>query len=129
MAQLYLLFNHTLTREQQCCARSELGVEKIVDPPPHIRALWANIPAGQAAIRPALTPVFAWIDQEIAPGDFLLVQGDFGACWLVAKYAEQHGIVPVYATTRREATERHTGDNQIEITHTFRHVRFRQYGK
>ncbi len=129
MADLYLLFNHNLTREQQQGARRELNVENIISPPAHVKRIWGAIPPEKESIRPALTPVFAWIDHELSPGDFLLIQGDFGACWLVAKHAAQAGIIPLYATTRREAEERHATDNGVKITHTFRHVRFRQYGK
>ena len=129
MADLYLLFNHSLTRQQEQSAYQELGVRHIHKPPPEIRRLWAAIPPRQKELRPILTPVFSWMDQELSPGDFLLVQGDFGACCLVADHAERAGIIPVYATTHRQAKERHTRHGQVKIEHTFEHIRFRRYGR
>ncbi|MFP7756017.1 CRISPR-associated protein Csx20 [Thermodesulfobacteriota bacterium B35] len=129
MSDLFLLFNHRLTAAQEEDARQELGVERIVTPPEDVRRCWGEIPPEPESIRPALAPVFSWIDNEIPEGSFLLVQGDFGACFLVVLHAAGRGITPVYSTTRREAVEQHTDDNTIRLTHTFRHVRYRIYGR
>ncbi len=129
MPDLFLLFNHTLTDMQQQLARSELGVNRIVTPPADISHLWAGIPPQPDAIRDILQPIFSWIDQQASTGDFLLVQGDFGACWLVLEHIQSTGILPVYATTDRKAVERKIDNNTVQLTHTFSHVRFRQYGQ
>ncbi|WP_456386753.1 CRISPR-associated protein Csx20 [Desulfolithobacter sp.] len=129
MQDLYLLFNHRLTSHQAEQAKQELGVDNIIEPPDNITRLWANIPPEPESIRPVLEPVFTWIDNEIRAGSFLLVQGDFGACFLVINHAAAKGITPVYSTTRREAAEQHTDDKTVRLAHTFRHVRFRIYGR
>jgi hypothetical protein len=129
MPDLFLLFNHLLTDSQADQARQELGVENITVPPDDISSCWANIPPEPASIRNVLEPVFSWIDTNISAGDYLLVQGDFGACYLVLEHISNCEIVPVYATTRREAVEQRMDDNTVRLTHTFRHVRFRIYGQ
>lgn len=58
-----------------------------------------------------------------------MIQGDFGACYLVVRYCFEHGYVPVYSTTERNALEKHRGNNQVELTHRFQHVKFRKYGE
>ena len=61
--------------------------------------------------------------------DFVLIQGDFGACYLMVNFALESGLVPVYSTTRREAVEEYGENGSIRITHHFRHVMFREYGE
>lgn len=129
MADLFLLFNHLLTDGQSGQARQELGVDKIIDPPPDISRLWADIPPEPESIGDILEPVFPWIDNHISEGDFLLVQGDFGACYLILQYISSSGIIPVYSTTMRQASENRLDDNTVHLTHTFHHVRFRRYGQ
>lgn len=128
MADMYLLFNHTISPEQEREARQVLGIHAIHEPPANIRALWAGIPPGPDSLRPVLAPVFSWIESTIQPGDFLLVQGEFGATCLVVRHARQLGIIPIYATTRRQAEEQRLADGSIRLVHTVRHVRFREYG-
>jgi hypothetical protein len=129
MPDLFLLFNHLLTDTQADQAREELGVRNIVVPPEEISLLWSNVPPEPDSIRNYLEPVFSWISAAVSPGDFLLVQGDFGACHLVLEHLSGSRITPVYATTRRQAVEQRMDDNTVRLTHTFRHVRFRIYGR
>jgi hypothetical protein len=126
---LYLLFNHRLTVAQDRDARQTLGVEKIVAPPDHIRRLWAQIPPEVDDPATFLAPVLQWLTDAPRRGDYLLVQGDFGATCLVVKRALLRGIIPVYSTTRREAVEHRYPDGRIELQHTFCHVRYRRYSQ
>ncbi len=128
MADLFLLFNHRLTETQARQAERELGVQHITHPPERISRLWSNVPPEPETIRGYLQPVFDWIDTTVGAGDFLLIQGDFGACHLVLAHISGSGIIPVYATTERRAIERRLADDTVQLTHTFRHVRFRIYG-
>ncbi len=129
MADLFLLFNHSLTNIQAEQAKQELGVRKIHKPPPDISQLWANIPPDPESINDFLAPVFAWIDDKMAAGDFILVQGDFGACYLTIRHVSGSGVIPVYSTTERRAKEKQLDDGSVQLTHTFQHVRFRKYGQ
>ena len=129
MPDLFLLFNHLLTDVQADQARQELGVENIVVPPDEVSLCWADIPPEPESIRDVLEPVFSWIDGNLTAGDFLLVQGDFGACHLVLKHISDTDIMPVYATTRRQAVEKRIDDDTVQLTHKFSHVRYRTYGQ
>ena len=61
--------------------------------------------------------------------DYVLVQGDFGACCLMVDYARRLGLLPIYSTTRREVHEECLKDGSIRLVRSFRHVRFREYGQ
>lgn len=126
---LYLIFNHTFTPAQEADARAALGVERIETMPAAAVAAWGDVPAGAPAIWDHLAPVRDWLRERAAPGDFVLIQGDFGACFLMVRFAFENGFNPIYATTRREATEETQPDGSVRLTHRFRHVRFRAYGK
>ncbi|SHF33153.1 hypothetical protein SAMN02745206_01774 [Desulfacinum infernum DSM 9756] len=128
MPSLLVLFNHTLTEQQLHDAENSLGITRFVEPPPSVRALWSSIPADAEALEPLLEPVRRWIDAAAVPGDHVLVQGDFGATYLMVNHCLERGLVPVYATTRRKATEELLPDGSVRLTHNFEHRRFRRYG-
>ena len=73
-------------------------------------------------------PVKKWLVAHARPGDFVLIQGDFGACFLMAVFSMDNGLVPLYSTTRRHAAEELQTDGRVKLIHHFRHERFRRYG-
>lgn len=129
VAKLYLLFNHQITAAQRNMAKSQLAVSEIHCPPEELQQLWANLPPEATSLSPLLQPVYAWLGSVARGGDFVLVQGDFGACYLVAAYCLARGFVPIYSTTHRCAEEQRLEDGTIRLTHRFSHVIFRQYGE
>jgi hypothetical protein len=126
--KLFHIFNHTLTDAQVDDAREHLGVECIVSPPERLQNLWRQVPADLEGIDGYLAPVKDWLAAEGRPGDFVLVQGDFGATWIMVNHAFKLGLVPVYSTTERQAEETITGDGAVRLVHHFQHRRFRRYG-
>ncbi len=126
--QLLLLFNHTLTAAQQRDARASLAIDCLVAMPPAVSVIWGQVPSDTPAISAHLQPVRRWLRQQANPGDYVLIQGDFGACFLMVNFVLERGLIPVYATTRREAVESHQSDGSVKTMHHFRHQRFRKYG-
>ncbi|WP_373500891.1 CRISPR-associated protein Csx20 [Desulfococcus sp.] len=125
---LLLIFNHTFTETQKADALASLGVNRIVMPPEHIQAVWGQIPPDLPALSDYLAPVREWIVKQAKPGDHVLVQGDFGACYLMVQVAYEKGLIPVYSTTRREALETVQPDGTIKMVHHFKHQMFRRFG-
>jgi hypothetical protein len=64
-------------------------VERIVFLPPDLQDLWSNIPPDRPAIRDYLQPIRVWLQGEATSGDYVLIQGDFGACWLMVNFSLQ----------------------------------------
>jgi len=127
-AALYLLFNHELTSLQKKEALTSLRVERIQDPPSDIKALWRNIPPDITQIDSYLQPIKDWLGTHSTEGDLALIQGDFGACFLIVNFALERGLIPMYSTTARKAVEEYGEDGSVKITHNFRHRIFRRYG-
>lgn len=125
---LFLIFNHQFTATQEKDARVSLGVEKIVEMPDEIRELWGNLPPERPDLKGYLEPVRAWLIRNARVGDLVLIQGDFGACYLMVRFACGIGVEAIYSTTSRVAVEEHQPDGSVRMTHHFRHVRFRRYG-
>lgn len=126
---LLLLFNHEPTPVQLVDAVQSLGVLVVKRPPEDIRLLWCSVPPDLSGIREYLRPVSRWIFTTGSPGDFVLIQGDFGATWLMVHYTKKKGMIPVYSTTERITTEKMKEDGTVKLYHEFKHVRFRRYGK
>jgi hypothetical protein len=129
MADLYLIFNHRITRLQEEDAKISLRVGRIVDLPEGLKATWNQIPPDLEGIASWLEPIRTWLASSAKRGDYVLIQGDFGACHLMVGFATEMGLIPVYSTTRREALEEHGDDGSVKMTHRFEHQRFRRYGK
>jgi len=125
---LLLVFNHKLTPHQRNEAYDALGVNEIVSLSPDLQNLWSFVPPDLPEIAGYIRPIHDWVSSNGSVGDFILIQGDFGACYLTVQFAFEQGLVPVYSTTQRNAVEEHDGDGTVRITHAFRHQAFRKYG-
>ena len=129
MPDLFLLFSHTITVAQEKQARQELGVKRIISPPDSIRSLWAALPPETSSLSPVIEPVISWLESNSKAGDYVLIHGDFGACYLLVQYCLDMGRIPLYSTTERKAIETRQDNGTVQLTHTFCHVRYREYGK
>ncbi|MEW6673472.1 MAG: CRISPR-associated protein Csx20 [Thermodesulfobacteriota bacterium] len=124
---LYLLFNHQLTDIQKADAHASLAVQCIIDLPLDLKQLWRQMPPDMPEIDAYLAPIKAWLSEQTSSGDYVLIQGDFGACYIMVNFAFELGLVPVYSTTRREALENHEPDGAVSLRHQFRHRIYRKY--
>lgn len=129
MSAMFLLFNHSITPLQEEDACRSLHVGRIVESPPVVKAIWSQIPADLSTLSTYLDPVRQWLLREAAGGDFILIQGDFGATFLMVEFARQNALVPLYSTTERTAVENHLEDGSVQLEHHFRHIRYRRYGR
>jgi hypothetical protein len=129
MSTLFLIFNHHFTPEQEADARLSLGVKKIIPLPTELQERWRDIPPILTAIQDYLKPFRVWLSDQTTTGDYALIQGDFGACYLLVRFALKQGLVPVYSTTQREAEEEIQPDGAVTLIHHFQHRIFRRYGE
>ena len=129
MSALFLVFNHDLSQDQEEDARRGLGVDTIHELPESLRKLWGQIPADAEALESIIQPLKDFLGENAGPGDYVLIQGDFGACFLMVNFCQKQDLVPVYATTVRDAVEETDSDGTVRLQHRFRHVRFRPYGQ
>ncbi len=127
MAKLLVIFNHTLTADQEADAHRSLGVTEIVHPPPALSNLWANIPPEPECIDGLLEPLLGRLEENGTVEDYVLIQGEFGATCLLVRHVDGLGMIPVYSTTSRKAFEEVLDNNEVRVSHRFRHVRFRRY--
>ncbi len=124
---LFLIFNHTFTEVQRADALASLGVAFIVEMPVSLKRIWKNIPPDIENIAAYLEPIQTWLKVHAADDDFVLIQGDFGACYLMVNYAFRLGLIPIYSTTDRETEEEYKENGEIKVTHHFQHRIFRRY--
>ena len=128
MSNLFLIFNHEITPRQKEDAYISLGVEPITDLPNDLKELWRQVPPGRSEISGYLGPVKTWLKSQAAKNDYVLIQGDFGACYIMVNFAFEIGLIPIYSTTTRDATEEYDEDGSVRLTHQFKHQAFRKYG-
>ena len=127
MSDLYLMFNHQLTESQEKAAVSQLNISHFFSLPDELQLIWGQIPPELETLTSYLDPLRKWLIYQAKPSDFVLIQGDFGACYLMVAEAFRLKLIPLYSTTKREAVEEHLSDGSVELIHRFNHVIFRKY--
>ena len=65
--------------------------------------------------------------QQCPENDDVLMQGDFGACYIMVSFSFDIGLIPVCLITLSEAVEERSEDGTIKMIHHFRHRMFRRY--
>jgi hypothetical protein len=125
MRKLFVLMNHDILKTQIDEAKNILGAEEIVVLSDEA---WSKIDPNKESIAPDMRLYKERLRQEANEGDFLLVQGDFGATYNMVCFADKHKLIPIYATTLRRSIERISG-GKIITTREFVHARFRLYEK
>ena len=127
MHRMLLLFSHKLTEDQKDDADNALGISEYVVLPVDLQDLWKNIPPTKSLLSDYLKPFRRWIKENASHGDYVLIQGDFGAVYSMINYAFSAGLVPLYATTERESVETRMPDNTVKSERIFKHKMFRRY--
>jgi hypothetical protein len=125
--KMVLLFSHKLTEMQIKEAEDKWQIKKFVYLPQDLQKIWSGIdPAGELDIN-RLNKICEWLTHVSDKGDYLLVQGDFGAVFYIVEYSFRSGRIPIYSTTHREADEIKIDGNRIKKTNLFEHIVFRKY--
>ena len=125
---LFLLFNHRLTKFQENEACTSLGVGHIINLPAALEEIWCQIPPDLPEISGYLAPIKTWLSEQASESDYVLVQGDFGATFIMVNFAFEKGLIPIYSTTLRKAAAEQKADGSVKMVHQFNHQLFRKYG-
>lgn len=123
MKTLFILMNHEILPIQYENAQKTLHVNQTITLSDE---KWSQISPEVDTIQPFLEHYKEQLHKNAKVGDYLLVQGDFGATYHMIRFARLMGIVPIYATTKREATQEIV-DGKVITKREFIHVRFREY--
>ena len=122
----FCLLNHELTANQVKELTGEYGASEIVYPDSDLKKAWSQVAACREIDRGLIARVISWLSAA-GPGDALVVQGEFGATFMVVDYALKHKLLPLHAVTERIASEERNGE-KVSRKYLFEHVCFRKYG-
>jgi hypothetical protein len=128
LPSILFLFNHTPTEIQLEDSRRSLGAKTVRLLPAELQNIWSQIAPQLEGISDWLEPIRRWVVENSQQGDYILIQGDFGATYLMVLFAMQRGLIPIYSTTDREVVEELGPEGSVNLVHRFKHVRFRRYG-
>ena len=126
MTHIYILLNHSLTERQVDELHQSYGNDaQLVYPPETIKIFWSQIPVTSSLPKEPMQEIVKWLSSACA-NDVLLVQGDYGATFMLVDYALKNGLIALYAVTQRVAQEQKNGE-QVMRQYVFEHECFRKY--
>ena len=125
MVKAFCLLNHELTQNQILELKNRFNVENIIYPPEELSRKWSQIPAEKELDKTIIGNVTNWLTAA-NKGDLLIVQGEFGATFMIVDYALKNDLVPLHAVTKRVAVEHRDGE-VVSKQYVFEHVCFRKY--
>ena len=112
-----------MTREQEEDARKNLNIDKFIN---IVDVSWSDIDPSEKSVIKFIETYKNKLKKQAKAGDVLLVQGDFGATYNMIRFAQNMGLIAVYATTNRIVSER-VENGKVVIKREFKHARFREY--
>lgn len=121
--KLFTLLNHTLTPTQKDQLQT-MGITKIIS---ISDKKWSAIPPYLETLDEFLKPYQQTLKAQAQKGDYLLVQGDFGATYQMVNYSKSLELIPIYATTKRISKETTLKNGIIQKQTLFTHCIFRKY--
>ncbi|HAC70494.1 MAG TPA: hypothetical protein DCF41_02105, partial [Arcobacter skirrowii] len=107
-------------------AMKSFGIEEFIYLPKELQELFSNVPNDLKKLSEYLTPIKLFLKQYSKEGDFVLIQGDFGATYILVNFAKSLKLKAVYSTTKR-VTQEFEEDGKIIKKSIFEHERFRDY--
>lgn len=126
MRKLIVLMSHKMTENQKEDAYKTLNVKEILESNQNIKNIWSNIEPKSSLDLSRLDLVIEWIKKNSKSGDYVLVQGEFGATFYIVDYCFKSQLIPIYATSKRQVVEEIQEDKTI-TNRTFKHEGFREY--
>lgn len=126
LSKLFLLFSHAITNKQKKDAETNLNINKIVHLPDELQHKWSNIPANLNSLKEYIQPFKNWLKNNAGQKDYILIQGDFGAVYLIVNWAKKNDLKPIYSTTERISKEQ-VVKGKVKSVKIFEHNRFRKY--
>ncbi|SET13015.1 CRISPR-associated protein Csx20 [Anaerobranca gottschalkii] len=121
-----VITSHRLNDEQILELQSRYKVEEIIYLPEDLQNIWSNIePSGEFPID-NLKKIVSWISKEKRENVFVIVQGEFGATFLIVDYCLKNGYKALYATSKRQVKEE-VKEGETHTIRVFKHVNFREY--
>jgi len=127
MKKIVLLFSHTLTPSQREDISTTLNITEIYSLSTPLQAIWSQVPTDRDLVMSEyLKEIKDFVLSHLDNGDYLLIQGDFGATYTMVNFAKKYGFVPLYSVNRRISSEK-IEDGIVKKYSEFRHQFFREY--
>lgn len=126
MKKFIVLMSHDMSEIQKNDAYENLKVTQIIKAPTQIKEIWGNVDPISDLDISKLNSVTSWIKNISQKGDYVLVQGEFGATFYIVDYCFKNGLIPVYATSIRRVEEIRQGE-KVLTNRVFVHEGYRKY--
>ncbi len=100
---------------------------KNINLPLELQSIWSQVPTDKDLIfNDYLEDIKKFLMDNLNSGDFVLVQGDFGATYHMVDFCKLNGFIPLYSVNKRIAKE-FIENGIVKKYSEFKHEFFREY--
>lgn len=126
MPKTFCLLNHQLTDNQKRELSEKYAAQEVIYPPAEISQLWSQI-APETERSEISRKIIQWlVAQNAQAADLFIIQGEFGATFMLVDYALKNKMIALYATSRRVSKEVVEGET-VRKEFSFEHIMFKEY--
>jgi len=127
MRNAFIILNHELKNEQKLELQQLYDVSSFIELSTSLQKIWSGFQPEDDIPSLKLKKIIRWLEADGKKDDIVVVQGEFGATFYVVDFCFHHGMVPLYASSKRRYKESNHSDGSVERRHIFRHVKFKPY--
>jgi len=121
-----VIFNHNMLTFEQQESIKQLGCQNVIYLPDKFNSVWKNINPATDKIE-SLKEIKDFTLKNTNLYDYVLIQGEFGATYIMVNFCFENSRIPIYATSKRESIEERLADGSVIKKSVFKFVRFREY--
>ena len=124
MRKGFIVFSHTLTKEQEKELNNKYFITEIVFLPDKFQKLWISVDKNNYYDN--YYKIERYLESIISINDYILIQGEWGYTHSLINWSIKKKIIPIYSFSERKSKDTISGEQITKISY-FEHIEFKEY--
>ena len=124
MRKGFIVFSHTLTKEQEKELNNKYFITEIVFLPDKFQKLWSSVDNNNYYDN--YYKIERYLESIISINDYILIQGEWCYTHSLINWSIKKKIIPIYSFSERKSKDTISGEQITKISY-FEHIEFKEY--
>ena len=124
MRKGFIVFSHTLTKEQEKELNNKYFITEIVFLPDKFQKLWSSVDNNNYYDN--YYKIERYLESIISINDYILIQGEWGYTLSLINWSIKKKLIPIYSFSERKSKDTISGEQITKISY-FEHIEFKEY--